>query len=84
MIKYLFYILISLFYFNLSFSKEELAAAKEQEKLRLRALTRQKDLVERGVGTAAALENAELSASGAAQAVLTRNCLLYTSDAAAE
>ena len=57
---------------NLSFSKEELAAAEEQEKLRLRALTRQKDLVERGVGTAAALENAELSASGATQAVLSR------------
>ena len=57
---------------NLSFSKEELAAADEQEKLRLRALTRQKDLVERGVGTAAALENAELSASGATQAVLSR------------
>ena len=57
---------------NLSFSKEELAAAEEQEKLRLRALTRQEDLVERGVGTAAALENAELSASGATQAVLSR------------
>ena len=57
---------------NLSFSKEELVAADEQEKLRLRALTRQKDLVERGVGTAAALENAELSASGATQAVLSR------------
>ena len=57
---------------NLSFSKEELAAAEEQEKLRLRALTRQKDLVERGVGTAAALENAELSASGATQSVLSR------------
>ena len=57
---------------NLSFSKEELAAAEEQKSLRLRALTRQKDLVERGVGTAAALENAELSASGATQAVLSR------------
>ena len=57
---------------NLSFSKEELAAAEEQEKLRRRALTRQKDLVERGVGTAAALENAELSASGATQSVLSR------------
>ena len=57
---------------NLSFSKEELAAAEEQEKLRLRAFIRQKDLVERGVGAAAALENAELSASGATQAVLSR------------
>ena len=57
---------------NLSFSKEELAAAKEQEELRLRALKRQQDLVKRGVGTAAALENAELAASAATQAVLSR------------
>ena len=57
---------------NLSFSKEELAAAEEQEELRLRALKRQQDLVKRGVGTAAALENAELAASAATQAVLSR------------
>ena len=57
---------------NLSFSKEELAAAEEQEQLRLRALKRQQDLVKRGVGTAAALENAELAASAATQAVLSR------------
>ena len=57
---------------NLSFSKEELAAAEEQEQLRLRALKRQEDLVKRGVGTAAALENAELAASAATQAVLSR------------
>ena len=57
---------------NLSFSKEELAAAEEQEDLRLRALKRQQDLVKRGVGTAAALENSELAASAATQAVLSR------------
>ena len=57
---------------NLSFSKEELAAAEEQEQLRLRALKRQQDLLKRGVGTAAALENAELAASAATQAVLSR------------
>ena len=57
---------------NLSFSKDELAAAEEQEELRLRALKRQQDLVKRGVGTAAALENAELAASAATQAVLSR------------
>ena len=57
---------------NLSFSKEELAAAKDQEELRLRALKRQQDLLKRGVGTAAALENAELAASAATQAVLSR------------
>ena len=57
---------------NLSFSKEELAAAEEQAELRLRALKRQQDLVKRGVGTAAALENAELAASAATQAVLSR------------
>ena len=57
---------------NLSFSREELTAAEEQEELRLRALKRQQDLVKRGVGTAAALENAELAASAATQAVLSR------------
>jgi Multidrug resistance efflux pump len=57
---------------NLSFSKEELAAAEQQEQLRLRALKRQQDLLKRGVGTAAALENAELAASAATQAVLSR------------
>ena len=57
---------------SLSFAREELVAAREQQNLRQRALNRQKDLVSRGVGTAATLENAELAASAATQATLSR------------
>ena len=57
---------------SLSFAREELVAAREQQNLRQRALKRQKDLVSRGVGTAATLENAELAASAATQATLSR------------
>ncbi|MBU2994165.1 HlyD family efflux transporter periplasmic adaptor subunit [Octadecabacter sp. 1_MG-2023] len=51
---------------------DEVAAATEQATLRQQALQRQNDLVTRGVGTAAAVETAELAVSGANQAVLTR------------
>lgn len=51
---------------------DELAAAQEQAELRERAFQRQKDLEERGVGTAAAVETAELAASSARAAVLSR------------
>jgi outer membrane protein TolC len=57
---------------NLSFAREELVAAREQQNLRRRAFNRQKDLVSRGVGTAATLENAELAVSTATQATLSR------------
>ena len=57
---------------SLSFAREELVAAREQQNLRQRALKRQKDLVSRGVGTAATLENSELAASAATQATLSR------------
>ena len=56
----------------LTLAQDELAAAREQEDLRQRAFRRQKDLEERGVGTAAAVEAAELALSAARQAVLTR------------
>lgn len=49
---------------------DELAAARDQAELRERALVRQQDLVTRNVGTAAAVETAELAASAARQAVL--------------
>jgi membrane fusion protein (multidrug efflux system) len=52
--------------------RDELTAAAEQAALRQQALTRQRDLAARGVGTAAAVENAELALSGANQAVLSR------------
>jgi membrane fusion protein (multidrug efflux system) len=52
--------------------RDELAAANQQVDLRQQALTRQNDLVTRGVGTAAAVETAQLALSGANQAVLSR------------
>lgn len=51
-------------------ARDELAAAREQAALRERAYRRQLDLEERGVGTAAAVETAELSAAQARQAEL--------------
>lgn len=56
----------------LALARDELAAAEEQVELREKAFRRQVDLQQRGVGTAAAVENAELAASSARQAVLTR------------
>ncbi|WP_299787325.1 HlyD family efflux transporter periplasmic adaptor subunit [uncultured Marivita sp.] len=53
-------------------AQDELAAAEEQAVLRERAFQRQRDLEERGVGTAAAVEVAELAAAQARQAVLSR------------
>ncbi|MEO1238853.1 MAG: HlyD family efflux transporter periplasmic adaptor subunit [Pseudomonadota bacterium] len=53
-------------------ARDELAAARLQADLRERALARQRDLAGRGVGTAAAVEEAELAWSSANQAVLSR------------
>ncbi|MDO6728404.1 HlyD family efflux transporter periplasmic adaptor subunit [Marinovum sp. 2_MG-2023] len=53
-------------------ARDELSAAREQAALRETAYARQKDLLDRGVGTAASVETAELAASSARQAVLTR------------
>ncbi|TRD22440.1 efflux RND transporter periplasmic adaptor subunit [Palleronia caenipelagi] len=51
---------------------DDLAAAEAQAELRGRALERQKDLQQRGVGTSAATEEAELLAASARQQVLSR------------
>ncbi len=53
-------------------AQDELAAAQEQADLRERAFQRQRDLQERGVGTAAAVEVAELAAAQSRQSVLSR------------
>lgn len=53
-------------------AQDELEAAEEQATLRERAFQRQRDLQDRGVGTAAAVEVAELAAAQARQAVLSR------------
>ncbi len=57
---------------GLTLAQDELDAASEQARLRDVALVRQRDLQERGVGTAAAVEAAELAVSAAAQSVLAR------------
>ncbi len=53
-------------------AEDELVAARAQATLREQALSRAKDLETRGVGTAAAVETAELAASSAQASVLTR------------
>jgi membrane fusion protein (multidrug efflux system) len=66
---------------GLELAIDELAAAQEQADLRLRAAKRQIDLAERGVGTTAASETAELAASAARQAVLARRQALAQAEA---
>ncbi|MGK7753662.1 MULTISPECIES: efflux RND transporter periplasmic adaptor subunit [unclassified Roseovarius] len=66
---------------GLGLARDELAAAQSQAELRKRALDRQRDLEERGVGTAAAVELAELDAASAQQAVLTRHQAEATAEA---
>ena len=56
----------------LQLASDEVSAAKEQAALRLKALKRQNDLVERGFGTEASVETAEFAASSAKQAILSR------------
>lgn len=54
----------------LALARDESAAAADQAALREKAFQRQLDLETRGVGTAAAVETAELAASQARQAVI--------------
>lgn len=62
-------------------ARDELEAAQEQAELRDRAFQRQKDLADRGVGTAASVETAELAASSARQSVLSRRQALANAEA---
>ncbi|MGH1464396.1 MAG: efflux RND transporter periplasmic adaptor subunit [Cognatishimia sp.] len=62
-------------------AQDEKASAEEQVALRDRALVRQKDLAERGVGTTAAVETAELNFSTAQQQVLARRQSLAQAEA---
>ncbi|WP_298676747.1 HlyD family efflux transporter periplasmic adaptor subunit [uncultured Lentibacter sp.] len=62
-------------------ARDELANAEEQTALRERALVRQKDLKARNVGTDAAVEAAEIAASAAKAAVLTRRQALAQAEA---
>lgn len=65
----------------LALARDELEAARAQADLRQRALARQRDLEARGVGTAATVEEAELAASAAEQAVLVRRQALAQAEA---
>ncbi|MEX0311197.1 MAG: efflux RND transporter periplasmic adaptor subunit [Tateyamaria sp.] len=56
---------------TLDLAHDEERAAQDQADLRQRAFQRQVDLAERGVGTAAAVEEAELSAASARQSVVS-------------
>ncbi|MEQ9258158.1 MAG: HlyD family efflux transporter periplasmic adaptor subunit [Roseovarius sp.] len=56
----------------LTLAREDLEAAEEQAELQQRAYQRQLDIQERGVGSAAAVEAAELAGAQARQAVIAR------------
>ncbi|MER5170730.1 efflux RND transporter periplasmic adaptor subunit [Thioclava kandeliae] len=60
---------------------DDLKAAQAQAALRLKALQRQQDLNTRGIGSAAVTEEAELAASSADQAVLSRRSALSQAQA---
>ncbi|GAA6209504.1 MdtA/MuxA family multidrug efflux RND transporter periplasmic adaptor subunit [Cognatishimia sp. WU-CL00825] len=62
-------------------AQDEKTSADDQVGLRERALVRQKDLAERGVGTAASVETAELNLSTAQQQVLSRRQSLAQAEA---
>ena len=61
---------------SLLLAQDELNSAEAQAELRGRALQRQQDLQTRGVGAAAAVEEAELAKAAAEQAVLARRISL--------
>lgn len=65
----------------LTLARDELTAARDQEDLRDRAFQRQKNLQERGVGTAATVETAELALAAARQAVLARRQVVAQAEA---
>ena len=66
---------------GLGLAQDELVSAEDQVRLRERALTRQENLLNRGVVTEAAVENAELAVSAAKQAVLSRRQALGNAEA---
>ncbi|SFR14931.1 efflux RND transporter periplasmic adaptor subunit [Poseidonocella sedimentorum] len=65
----------------LELAQDELEAARAQATLRETALTRQKDLAERGVGSASSVETAELALSSAVQSVLSHRQSLANAEA---
>lgn len=66
---------------GLGLAEEEVAAARVQAEIRNRALARARDLLERGVGSAATVEEAELSAATANQQILAQRRALAQAQA---
>ena len=62
-------------------AEDEIRAAEDQARLRASALTRQQDLLDRGVGSQAAVETAELALSSANQSLLSRRQAAATAEA---
>ena len=67
----------------LDLAREELQSRRDQAALQERALERQRDLADRGAGTTAAVETAELNAVQARQAVLTTRQAVASAEASA-
>ncbi|MEO1538299.1 MAG: HlyD family efflux transporter periplasmic adaptor subunit [Pseudomonadota bacterium] len=65
---------------NVELAERELVASREQRDLRAASLQRQMSLSDRGVGTDAALEDAELALSSAEQALITKEQALATAE----
>ncbi|MEL6954559.1 MAG: HlyD family efflux transporter periplasmic adaptor subunit [Pseudomonadota bacterium] len=61
---------------SLDLAAADLDAARLQADLRLSALERQRDLLDRGAGTTAAVETAELASASAEQSVVSRRLAL--------
>ncbi|NIZ08296.1 efflux RND transporter periplasmic adaptor subunit [Pseudooceanicola sp. HF7] len=66
---------------GLGIAQDTLVAARDQEDLRTRALDRQNQLVERGLGSPVAVETAELASAAARQSVLSSRSALAQAEA---
>ncbi len=66
---------------GLALARDELASARSQADLRRAAVDRQRTLRDRGIGSDAALETAELALQAAEQAVLARRQALVSAEA---
>ncbi|MGR3542616.1 MAG: efflux RND transporter periplasmic adaptor subunit [Hasllibacter sp.] len=66
---------------GLELARDDVAAARAPAAVQDRALARARDLLDRGTGTAAAVETAEIAAQSAAQAVLSRRQSLAAAEA---
>lgn len=65
----------------LDLAAEDVAAAEAQSELRARALDRRRDLADRGVGTEAQIEEAELALASARQSLVSRRQAMAQAEA---